>query len=84
MCSFCEDEDEQGFVEQPAPSGRWSWWRLAADLSRMAGRFCMDVGAFLHDDLSTHFGFVQNRQVDLDDARDFAGEVLSGITTLEE
>lgn len=69
-------------VPTPLPSARWSWWRLAGDLCELAGEILTSLGSFCEEQLATHLRFVQNLQVDQDDARDFAGDVLDGLTQL--
>lgn len=64
------------------PSARWSWWRFAGDVSVLTGEILQSVGAFFEQALATHCRFVQNLQVDRDDARDFAGDVLAGLGQL--
>jgi hypothetical protein len=80
MCSFCEDDEtvSTGVL----PSARWSWARFAGDVCVLAGEVTTSFGAFFSEALATHFRFVQNRQIDMDDARDFAGDVLAGISTI--
>jgi hypothetical protein len=83
MCDLCPDDDDV-FASPTIPSGRWSWWRFAADVSRLGGRLIADVAEFVGRDMAMHFSFVQNLHVDMDDARDFAEDVLSSINSLED
>lgn len=84
MDEDCEGCDLCTEVIAPLPSGRWSWWRLAADVSCLSGNILASFGQFLGENMYTHFSFCQNRQIDLDDSRDFAAEVLQGISILQE
>lgn len=82
VCAFCEDDEGAEATNYTLPSARWSWARFAGDVAVLAGTILGDLGSFMTDAVSVQFRFMQNRQMDMDESRDFAGEVLAGISGL--